>query len=212
MIDINNVYTSNNYGDFRIVKYVNCGHVGVEFINTGYMTITQSAHIIRGHVKDPLAPKVYGVGYVGIGQHAAYIDNIKTIKYSVWSGMLERCYSDKLHYKHPSYIGCTVCDDWHDFQVFADWFEINYIKGYDLDKDIKIKGNRIYSPTTCLFVTQKDNIIEASAKHYIFINPQGVKVNVYNLSEFCRGSELKARSMSAVHSGKRKTHKHWRKA
>jgi hypothetical protein len=212
MIDIEKTYTSNNYGDFRIVKYVNCQHVGVEFIDTGYMTITQSAHIIRGMVKDPLAPMVYDVGYIGIGHHMAYIDKVKTKEYSLWSGMMERCYSSRFHTKYPSYIGCTVCDEWHDFQVFCDWLEVNYVDGCDLDKDIKIKGNRVYSPTACMFVTKKDNSIEASAKHYKFIDPEGVEVAIYNLSEFCKGSHLQQRSMATVHRGERKTHKGWRKA
>ena len=212
MIDISKIYTSNNYGDFRVVNYVDCQNVGVEFIDTGYMTITQSAHIVRGAVKDPLSPRVYGVGYLGTGHHMAYIKSIKTKEYSLWSGMMERCYSSKLHAKYPSYIGCTVCDEWHDFQVFGDWLEINYVDGCELDKDIKIKGNSVYSPAACKFVTKKDNTTEASAKHYKFISPEGEEVNIYNLSEFCKGSHLKQRSMGAIHRGERKTHKGWTKA
>jgi len=29
---------------------------------------------------------------------------------------------------------------------------------YQLDKDIKVQGNKLYSPDTCLFVTQEQNL------------------------------------------------------
>lgn len=90
-------------------------------------------------------------------------------------------------------------------------FEDNYIDGYQLDKDIKYKGNKIYSPNTCKFVTQSQNIIEAHAKHHRFINPQGDIVEIYNMREFCCKNNLNQGAMSAVHLGNRNHHKKWRK-
>ena len=59
--------------------------------------------------------------------------------------------------KQPSYIGCLVDEEWHNFQNFAEWFEDNYVEGWHLDKDILIKGNKIYSPETCCFVPLEIN-------------------------------------------------------
>lgn len=62
---------------------------------------------------------------------------------------------------HPTYKGCTVCDEWHNFQVFAKWYDENYYllddQRTELDKDILIKGNKTYSPETCVFVPQRIN-------------------------------------------------------
>ena len=79
--------------------------------------------------------------------------------YSVWSGMLNRCYNKK----HPNkaYIGCSVCEEWYNYTNFEKWFDENYytIDGeeIELDKDILIRGNKIYSPDTCIFVPKRIN-------------------------------------------------------
>ena len=205
------VYESNNCGAFEVVKYINCSNVVVQFIDTGFVCATQASHIRRGVVKDYLSPSVFGVGYVGKGKYKASNKGKDTKPYQVWTSMIERCYCSKSQEKHPTYIGVTVCPEWHDFQVFAEWFDENYIKGYHLDKDIKLKGNKIYSPEACLFVNQADNIIEAHAKYYTFTSPQGKTVNIYNMSEFCRDNNLHSGHMGTVHSGKEIQHKGWTK-
>lgn len=75
--------------------------------------------------------------------------------------MLRRCYDKKEQEIHSSYVGCTVCEEWHNFQNFAKWYEENYyeIKNerMHLDKDILFKKNKIYSPDKCVFVPQTIN-------------------------------------------------------
>lgn len=75
--------------------------------------------------------------------------------------MIQRCYSKKFQAKHPAYIGCSVCDEWKNYQNFAEWCISNYYEiqneKMQLDKDILIKGNKIYSPDTCVFVPQRIN-------------------------------------------------------
>lgn len=71
--------------------------------------------------------------------------------------MLERCYSDKLKIKHPTYTDCTVCDEWLHFMSFKAWMEMQDWQGKELDKDILIEGNKRYSPETCVFVDRKVN-------------------------------------------------------
>jgi hypothetical protein len=79
--------------------------------------------------------------------------------YRAWKNMLKRCYSSKSLQASPTYVDCTVCDEWMKFSNFAKWHEENYIEGYELDKDIKEKGSRVYSPETCLFVTRGVNTL-----------------------------------------------------
>lgn len=74
------------------------------------------------------------------------------ISYQYWLNMLERCYSQKYHNRKPTYNGCTVCEEWLYFTNFKKWFDENYREGFHLDKDILVKGNKIYSPSECCFV------------------------------------------------------------
>ena len=76
---------------------------------------------------------------------------------------MQRCYDKKSQEKQISYKNTIVCEEWHNFQNFAEWMENNYnpetMKGWQLDKDILIKGNKIYSPETCSFVPKEINTL-----------------------------------------------------
>lgn len=76
----------------------------------------------------------------------------KELAYKTWTSMIRRCYSDKYHKHKPSYIGCSVCEEWRYYSNFEKWFDKHFRKGYVLDKDILVQGNRTYSPETCCFV------------------------------------------------------------
>lgn len=82
---------------------------------------------------------------------------IKHPAYSTWHSMLHRAYSDKYKITNPTYTGVEVHQDWHIFSNFLNWFQANYVPGYDLDKDILVDGNKIYNPEACLFVPQYIN-------------------------------------------------------
>ena len=73
--------------------------------------------------------------------------------YRTWKGVLERCYSTKTQDNHPTYRGCTVSDEWLTFSVFKNWMEKQDWEDNQLDKDLLIEGNKVYSPETCVFVS-----------------------------------------------------------
>lgn len=118
-------------------------------------------HFKDGEIKCPYEKRIYGVGYLGEGKYKTTEDGRITRVYATWHDMLRRCYDPKCHKKHPTYKECIVRDEWLNFQVFAEWYYNNYyeIKGevMCLDKDILNKGNKIYSPDTCMFVPQTIN-------------------------------------------------------
>lgn len=78
--------------------------------------------------------------------------------YDRWKGMLVRCYSENSLKKHPTYEGCTVCDEWLYFSNFRKWMVDQDWEGKQLDKDILFEGNKIYSPDTCVFVPKNVNL------------------------------------------------------
>ena len=77
--------------------------------------------------------------------------------YYRWLGMLKRCYYEKTQIKQPTYVGCVTCDEWHLFSNFKKWMEVQDWEGKDLDKDLLIEGNKLYSPDTCVFVASLVN-------------------------------------------------------
>lgn len=103
---------------------------------------------------------VFGVGINDVGRVSNNKNgaNYRCPFYARWHSMITRCYSEKFQYKNPSYIGCSVCDEWLTFSNFKRWMEQQDWHGKDLDKDILVKGNRVYSPETCMFVDRKTNI------------------------------------------------------
>ena len=89
----------------------------------------------------------------------------RTRPYSVWRNILKRCYT---HYKchQPSYDGCSIVPEWLLYSTFKKWFDANYISGYQLDKDLLAKGNKVYSPETCCFVPQEINKLLTNRKRH----------------------------------------------
>jgi hypothetical protein len=141
----------------KIIKYKNCKDITIQF-DYGFEVKTRMMCVKRDNIKHPLQKTVYNIGYIGLGSYSTS-DNL--VLYDKWSGTLRRCYDEKYQEKHPSYIGCSVAEDWHNFQNFAKWFEKNYnpetMHKWQLDKDILVKGNKIYSPETCCFVPSEIN-------------------------------------------------------
>lgn len=101
----------------------------------------------------------YGVGYDSRGIYPKSIQGKNTKEYAVWHSIMSRCYNPKYLEKKPTYKGCEVCLEWHDFQNFAKWFSIHgsYEKGFQIDKDLLCLGNKIYSPETTCFVPSAIN-------------------------------------------------------
>jgi len=77
--------------------------------------------------------------------------------YQAWTDMLKRCYSDIFKRKHPTYIGCTVCEEWLVFSNFEKWMLAQDVNGKELDKDIIKQGNRVYCPEYCRFISSSLN-------------------------------------------------------
>lgn len=77
--------------------------------------------------------------------------------YRAWTKMLERCYSAKLQESRPTYKGCSVSEEWLRFSAFKAWMETQDWEGKQLDKDLLFERNKVYSPETCVFVTQTVN-------------------------------------------------------
>ncbi len=157
------------------------GYYWVKFnTDTGNVKEARSNHIFDGAVSNPMRKSVKGRGYIGEGSYKVHKNGNTTRISIVWRGIISRGYDDKFKKTHPSYIGCSVASEWHNFQNFAKWYDENYIEGYELDKDILIKGNKLYSPDTCVFVPPYINTLfikadKARGSLFIGVRADGYK-------------------------------------
>ena len=158
---VGKVYKSKLSGDFKIVKYNNNRNVAIQFVNTGYETTIELVQVKRGNVKDPYSPSVHGVGVLGT-KHPYSINGVKTKEYELWSSMLERCYSDALKKRRPTYGDCKVSNNFLHYEYFYEWCnqQVGFgNEGWHLDKDLLIKGNKVYSEDTCVFIPKEINMV-----------------------------------------------------
>lgn len=104
------------------------------------------------------------------------VGGVKQKSYEVWKNMIIRCYEKKRRRSWLAYEGCSVCQEWLTFSNFKKWFDKNYIEGYQLDKDILVKGNKIYSPQNCCFVPSRINSLVVNRKNFRGKYPIGVTI------------------------------------
>ena len=175
----------------EIIKYQGANNVTVQFKDTEIVVENINFKEVKnGNIRNLNHKAILGVGYIGYGKYKPTL-NKKTSKcYTSWQSMLARCYNEKSQVltKNKSYVECNVTEKWHNFQNFAQWFEENYnfetMQGWCLDKDIIIKGNKIYSPETCCFVPNEINTLFTKI-HKIDKLPTGVtdsKNNSYRVA------------------------------
>ncbi|MFQ9297775.1 MAG: AP2 domain-containing protein [Clostridia bacterium] len=156
---------TNNFGSKMVItKYRNARNIDVYFSEYNWTTKgSRYGNFKRGKVLCPYERRHYGVGYIGEGKYKMS-KNGKAVKcYEVWIKILQRCYDDICHKDRPTYNQCEIYEKWLNYQNFAEWYYNNYYKiegeKMALDKDILVKGNKIYSPDTCIFVPERINTL-----------------------------------------------------
>lgn len=120
----------------------------------------------------------------------ASIDGKDVIEYSLWTNMLARVYVKTNLERQPAYTGCSVSDDFKYYHIFHEWCQTQIgfsKKDYQLDKDLLVKGNKIYSKDTCVFIPKTLNslIIRCTASRGLY--PVGVAKHRNKFTAYCRG-------------------------
>jgi len=169
-------FKSNTTNEFTVLKKSNEKY-GREFLyeiefdevnGVNYQRLALRTNIIKGEVKNPFYISVHGIGYLGNATKKG-----SDLIYNRWKSVLKRCYEPN----HKSYRwygakGVKVSENWlcfenflHDFKLLEGYDEDN-LKNLELDKDIKIPGNKIYSFETCMLVSKEENFNDMIKRNY----------------------------------------------
>lgn len=172
-------FSTNTSGKCVIIGYKNAKNIAVMFYEPFCIVECAYQDLKNGEVKNKLCPSFYKKGFIGVGNYSFKDKKV----FKIWNAMLKRAYCEKHLKTHPSYKDVTVCDEWLNFQNFAKWcYDQKFYdavdekgKSYNLDKDILVKGNKIYSPKTCCFIPQEVNKLIVSRNKLRGNYPVGVK-------------------------------------
>lgn len=186
------------YGCVEVLSYRSYKDISIKFLSTGYIKRVSAYHLRSGKVRDPYHPSIYGVGYFGEGLYTSRDNKLKNKYYSIWEGMMSRCYNTN-NSKYNSYggVGVIVHPDWHNLQTFGKWFDENYREGQELEKDILYSGNKVYSACTCCFVPPDINrvILRKSTKYKKSKLPLGVSLTSSGKYYACFGIKGKTKDL-----------------
>ena len=155
----------NNFGsEMIIVRYKKAKNIDVYFPQYDWIAKNKTYQNFKnGQISCPYEKRYFMIGYLGEGVYKSRENGKDTRVYDTWINMMQRCYDSKYNEKYPTYKDCSISDEFHNFQNFGEWDNDNYyqIKGerMELDKDILVKHNKIYSPETCIYVPKTINLL-----------------------------------------------------
>lgn len=177
---------------------------------------------MRQHRKEK---KVYGVGIndadytIKVNETLGYVDGKQIQRvvwtcpfYKRWVDMLKRCYNSYDLTKNPTYMGCSVCYDWLTFSNFRKWMSSQDWEGKQLDKDILVRGNKVYSPETCVFLPSEVNSFIVETRQSVENWPTGVdfKQSVGKFRARCKEVAGKSKHLG-YYDTPEEAHEAWKK-
>jgi hypothetical protein len=147
----------------KIIAYDSVRSITVEFQDQYKAKVHSSwDNFQSGVIENPYHPNVCNVGITG----NKYSTDSKCREYATWKSMIKRCFDNQEKEKHQTYKDVTCCNEWLLYENFYEWIhsQENFNKWkenekWDIDKDILIKGNKIYSSETCCLVPQSINVL-----------------------------------------------------
>lgn len=88
-----------------------------------------------------------------LGGYKCEVDNHPA--YAKWQGMLNRAYGAS---SGKWYDNVTVSESFKHYPIFKQWYLTQYVEeGWELDKDLLVKGNKVYCASRCCFLPKEIN-------------------------------------------------------
>lgn len=135
---------------------------------------------------------VYGVG-INDRSCPTKVNGVISKEYTLWTNMLDRAYSIKYHKVCPTYIGCSVSDNFKSYSYFFKWCQVQIGFGsidYHLDKDLLSRGNKDYNENTCIFIPREVNLMLRTNKANRGLLPIGVTKKRNKFHSACNKKSL----------------------
>ncbi len=174
---LNEININNQGLEMKIIEYKNARNILIEIIKTKEIVKSTYDNFKKGNIKSYFYPTVYGFGSIGEAESREKDGNLKD-SYRAWVNMLIRCYKEEYKIKNPTYKDVSCCEEWRYYSNFEKWHNKSYYKVDNetmcLDKDILVKGNKIYSPDTCIYVPHTINMLFVNNKRNNL--PKGIHI------------------------------------
>ena len=108
---------------------------------------------------------VQGIGFNN-NKYPSWKNGKRLKEYRLWQDMLLRC-TKGFWSKHPTYVGTTCSENFKHYSYFYEWCQEqtgfncadDKRKCWQLDKDILVDSNKLYSEDTCVFVPARVNLL-----------------------------------------------------
>ena len=199
-VTVGRKYTNMSGLEFEVIELLEGRLCKVRFSLTGTVVETLRQNLSAGKVKDPMNVSVAGMGHLGTM-------NFERNERILWKNMLHRVQT------HEAYRDVSVCDRWlclanfvQDIRMmdnYQQWYEDS--TSWHLDKDIKYKGNKVYSKQACSFMLAQDNQAYGKnipLRHYLATHTDGTTVTFVNQRKFSNEYGLCYKNLSrAVKQG-----------
>lgn len=101
-------------------------------------------------------------------------------QYFLWKDVVKRCLDKNFKDKHPTYKDCTISSEWLHYSSFKNDVSnmVGFGKdGFQIDKDLIVRGNKHYSIETCCFLPHEINTFLAFNRRNKGKHPIGVNFN-----------------------------------
>lgn len=97
------------------------------------------------------------------------------IAFSIWNAMMNRCENPKNRaYDNYGGRGISVCQEWHDVNVFCKWMDDNgFQKGLTVER-IDVNGN--YEPNNCELIPRGQQAWNTRKTLYVEVNGEKIPV------------------------------------
>lgn len=159
----------NKFGSwYTIIEYKNSRNVTIQFDDGTIVKNRRYDRINKGIAVSPYDKSINNICCIGEGKYKVWEDGKHTLEYGFYHNITTRCFNSNYKDIEKTYQDVTICEEWKNFQNFAKWVENNYYEVKNetmcIDKDILVKGNKIYSPETCIFVPKSINSLFVSGK------------------------------------------------
>jgi len=170
-------FTNTQGIELEVIKYEKASRITVKVHGpVEYEIVTNQGNLKKGIVHDKYSPSVAGKGILGDAENI----DVKSQVYVAWTGMVKRCntFYDYNPRARINYEDCSVREDFLYFPNFITWYDKQIVQPkWQLDKDLLVPGNKIYSPDTCIFLPRALNTFLTIRKNDRGPFPLGVTIH-----------------------------------